>query len=153
MNTAIACPHLTHQPALNTLYVLDSHLHMTDGFVQCGECGATYLVELADTTRRHSVFRISSLRPEAVEQTIHALNRGSCDISRARNEVFSLASDASELQELLVMQDGAFTRTVPRPDHVNIPKRSWRELACDGSLVHAALGAAPRPPYTTRRPY
>jgi len=142
VNSAIACPHLASQPALDILYVLDSHLHMTDGFVQCADCGATFLVEMADTDNGTSLFRVSALSPSAVKDTIRSLQRGSCDINRARHEVFSVAGHAQELDALLIMQGGSFTHTVVRPAQLVLPKRSWRELPCDGTLVQAVLAAS-----------
>ena len=137
MNTAIACPHLAEKPQLKTDFVLDSHLNMTDAFVHCEECGATFLIELADMLGEINVFRISSLPPQAVASTVRSLTRGSCDITRARNEVFSVSSDSRELSELLVMVKGKLSGTVPRPQETILPRRSWRELPCDGSLIRA----------------
>lgn len=140
MQPTQACPHLVKQPELDTLFVLDSHVHLTDAFVQCRHCDAHYLVELADLGDGQGVFRISAIAADAVAQTIRSLHKGSCDINRARNEVFSLSTAARELDGLLLMRSGEFTAYVPRPDDLTLPRRSWRELPCDGSLVKHIAG-------------
>ena len=143
MTTATACPHLSQQLQLETIYVLDSHIHMTDGFVECVHCGAHYLVELADLVADRSLFRISAIDPDAVAKTSTSLRKGSCDIERGRNEVFSLASGAAELPVLLVMKNGAFTSLLSRPAGVNLPRRSWRELPCDGNVIRLCTNRHP----------
>ena len=123
--------------------MLDNHLHLTDGFVTCVHCDTTYLVEMADADGNTALFRISAVDPQAAAKTISSLQKGSCDINRGRNEVFSLSNAAVELPELLLMEHGKFTKLVPRPADAVIPKRSWRELPCDGSLIR--LCTAPHP--------
>ena len=135
MSTAKACPHLANQPQFETLQVLDSHLHMTDGFVRCRECGATYLLEAVDMTSNCCLFRVSTVNTKATDKTLQSLRKGSCDINRARDEVFSLSNDATELEDLLLMHNGAFTGLVTPPASATIARISWRQLPCDGSLI------------------
>jgi hypothetical protein len=143
MTSATACPHLAERLQLETLYVLDHHLHITDGFVKCASCGATYLVEMADAADSAALFRISTVDPQAAAKTISSLQKGSCDINRGRSEVFSLSNTAGELPELLLMEHGTFTKLVARPDGAEIPKRSWRELPCDGKLIRLCTDRHP----------
>lgn len=130
---------MVEQPELEVLYVLDSHLHMTDAFARCARCDAHYLLEMVDISGTTAVFRISAVGADAVAKTIRSLTRGSCDINRARNEVFSLSASTQALDTLLVMRAGVFTEAVTKPETMTLPTRSWRELPCDGSLI-AALG-------------
>ena len=126
---------MVKQPELDTLFVLDSHVQLTDAFVKCRRCDAHYLVELADLADGQGLFRVSAMAADAVEQTVRSLRKGSCDIDRARNEVFNLSTAAHELDGVLIMQDGAFSAFVPRPDGMTLPRCSWRELPCDGSVI------------------
>ena len=141
MSLAKACPHLTGQIDLEVVHVLDSHLHPTDGFARCRHCGAAYLFEMADTSGDVSVFRLSAVEPEAMAATVASLSKGSCDINRATSEVFSLANDSVELDQLLVMRAGEFCGVVPRPRGRALPRCSWRELDMNGGLI-AAMGLA-----------
>ncbi len=135
MQTAKACQHLNERPALDTLFVLDSHVHLTDAFVRCLHCDAHYLVELADLAGSRALFRVSAIDPTAVQKTIHSLNKGSCDINRARKEVFSLSTAAEELDGLLLMVGGDFVAYLPRPADMTLPRKSWRTLPCDGNVL------------------
>jgi hypothetical protein len=135
MSTAKVCSHLAERPDLDIEYALDSHLHVTDAFAKCARCNAHYLLELADMRGTVSVFRVSSLNAAAVAKTIASLNKGSCDINRARDEVFSLSATTQGTDILLVMRNGRFSEAVPQPLGLTLPNKSWRELACDGSVI------------------
>ncbi len=139
MSAAKPCPHIVQSPDLDVVFVMDQHLHATDGFARCRACGVCYLFEMADTAGAVSVFRLSAIGEDAMFATVRSLQKGSCDINRARNEVFSLSNGASALPVLLVMREGTFTGTVPLPVDCNLPNRSWRELPCDGSVI-SSLG-------------
>jgi hypothetical protein len=134
-----ACQHLSATPQLRVLHVLDSHVHITDGFVQCQLCKACYLIELVDMTSTTCVFRVSRVAETAVANTIASLQKGSCDIRRAGDEVFNLTTMAIELDILLIMQNGQFQNTMARPNHFQPEQRSWRQLPCDGRLVKQLL--------------
>ena len=137
MSAAKPCPHIVQSPDLEIVFVMDQHLHATDGFARCRQCGAGYLFEMTDTAGDVSVFRLSAIDEAAMAATVRSLQKGSCDINRARSEVFSLSNGASALPVLLVMRKGTFTGTVPIPDGCELANRSRRELPCDGSLVRA----------------
>jgi hypothetical protein len=143
MLTAKICPHLANQPQLETLQVLDSHLHMTDGFVRCTVCGATYLLEAVDMTSTACLFRVSAVDDKAADRTLQSLRKGSCDINRARDEVFNLSNDATELKDLLLMRNGIFACLVTPPASATIARTSWRQLPCDGSLIRLCTDRHP----------
>jgi hypothetical protein len=135
MSSAKACPHLNERLDLDVLFVLDSHIQLTDAFVRCRHCGATFLIEMADMDKDVCVFRMSGVPADAANKTIRSLQKGSCDINRARNEVFSLASSKQPCDALLLMRAGQFAGVVASPPDVSLPNRSWRELPCDGALI------------------
>ena len=137
MPLAKACAHLIEQIDLEVVYVLDSHLYPTDGFARCRRCDAAYLFEMADIEGEVSVFRVSVIDPDAMAATVRSLTKGSCDIQRARNEVFNLSTDSVELDQLLVMRAGEFCGVVPRPHGRELPRQSWRELNMNGRLIEA----------------
>ncbi len=123
--------------------MLDSHVHMTEGFVRCTDCGANYLLELVDLQADLALYRFSAMDPDAVARTVASLRKGSCDVNRGRNEVLHLASRALELPDLLLMENGTFTKLLPRPTAVSLPRRSWRELPCDGSIIRLCTNPHP----------
>jgi len=141
MSTTKACSHLTGTPELEVLFVLDTHIQLTDAFVRCKRCAATFLIELADMAKDVCVFRMSRVEADAADKTIRSLRKGSCDVNRARNEVFSLAASKQPCDHLLLMDRGQFSSVIPRPTDMALPNRSWRELPCDGALARElALG-------------
>lgn len=133
MALAKACAHLPTDPHIVVDYVLDSHLDMTDGFVHCELCDTPYLLEMVDLQHTTSLFRVSVLKRQAVADTIRSLQQGSCDIDRARNEVFSTANAGQPLVELLVKNNGVFTGLVRC--QIDVPNQSWRSLPCDGRFI------------------
>lgn len=131
------CIHITvPQPELETLFVLDAHLQMADGFVRCPECNAHYLLETVDLAARRVAYRISRLAPSSVAKTVQSLKKGSCDINRARNEVFSVSNGAQKLNAVMVAENGAFIQLIEQPRET-LPNESWRDLSCDGTLLTA----------------
>lgn len=134
-----ACPHLRDGPDLEVLLVTDAHLQIADAFVRCRECDAHYLIELVDLLGKDSAYRISSVAEADARAAIKSLSKGSCDINRARNEVFSVSTRAQRLSGLLLAQGGAFLRLVETNPALELPSRNWRELPCDGTLITTAL--------------
>ncbi len=135
MSATKPCQHLQSEFSPEVLFVLDQHLEMTDGFVRCLACDAHYLLETVDIAADASLFRVSILSADAVAKTVRSLTRGSCDISRAKNEVFSLASHAQRVDGYLLKQSGQWLGLVRDPEEMEVPNRSWRELPCDGTLL------------------
>ena len=119
-------------PSLETLFVLDTHLYMTDGFVRCSKSNAHYLLEAFDLKANATLYRVSSLDAESVVKTIQSLTKGSCDINRAKNEVFSIANGAEALPCVLVGVAGKFLPAIDTGGET-LPTESWRNLPCDGS--------------------
>ena len=119
-------------PQLETLFVLDTHLYLTEGFVRCRKSDRHYLFEAFDLKVDATLYRVSHLDAESVAKTIRSFTQGSCDINRAKNEVFSLASSAVQLPCALFARAGDFLGVVETGD-VNLPTESWRDLPCDGS--------------------
>ena len=131
------CSHITvTHPRLETLFVLDAHLQMADGFVRCPECDAHYLLETVDLSAQQVAYRISRLVPSAVIKTVQSLKKGSCDIHRARNEVFSVSNGAQKLDAILVAENGTFVHLINKPRQ-SVPNESWRDLSCDGTLLRS----------------
>lgn len=137
MSIHAPCTHLTTvAPDLETIFVLDSHLQMADGFVRCTECETHYLLEMVDLTTEAVLYRVSRVNAEAVAKTVRSLSKGSCDLDRARNEVFTVANGACPLDALLLYANGRYTGLVPNPKP-DLPAISWRQLPCDGALIEA----------------
>lgn len=131
MTPASACAHPGKD--LQTLLVVDQHIHMTEGFVRCGICNTHMLVELVDINEDVQAFRVFEVNSAAVQATIRSLNKGSCDINRARDEVFALSSAGRAVDKLLLARNGHFTEFVPLVEQ--LPQGNWRELPCDGAIV------------------
>jgi hypothetical protein len=130
-----ACDHLTERPDLEILWTLDAYLHTADAYAKCKHCDAHYLVEMIDLDSRAAVFRVARLPADYVAKTVRSLEKGSCDINRARNEAFALRNAAERLPMLLIMRQGRFVATVPVGGDVEIPQESWRDLPCDGTWL------------------
>lgn len=130
-----ACKHLRLHPELEILWTLDAYLHATDAYAKCRHCDAHYLVEMIDLKGKDAAFRIARLPSDYVTKTVRSLQKGSCDINRARNEAFALRSLSERLPVLLIMRDGQFAEAVSIEPDIQLPQASWRELPCDGSWL------------------
>jgi hypothetical protein len=137
MTPAGACAHPGKD--LQTLLVLDQQIYMTDAFVRCGACNTHMLVELVDMQNHLQVFRVLEVDEDAVQATLRSLNKGSCDINRARNEVLAVSSTGRAVDKVLLAKNGQLTGFVPLA--VQLPQGSWRELPCDGTIVQKVLAA------------
>ena len=129
------CQHVcTGSANLTPRLVLDAHLWVTDALLQCDGCDRLYLVEMIDYAGQLAAFRLSNLPLAHAQQTLHNLDRGSCDIRRAGEEIASLAGFATLLPGLVLMHQGALRgyRSVPV---AQIPRAHWRQLPCDGRWV------------------
>jgi len=137
MTTAKPCSHLDRLLKLETVLVIDSHVNVTNAFMRCTYCGSAYLLEMVDCTARTSLFRVSRVDQDALQHTARAIHQGSCDVNRSRAEIQHLANAAEELDPLILMQDGCFTKLVERPDNLPGAHLGWRELPCTGALIAA----------------
>lgn len=127
------CAHLADHPDLVVDQVLDSHLEMTDGIVHCAECRAAYLLGLVDVDGSRALFRVQAIEPAAAQATLRSLRQGSCDVERARHEVFSLSHHATRAAGLLLREAGQWKGLVGVTAG-QVPTAGWRDLPCDGAL-------------------
>ncbi|MDG2276386.1 MAG: hypothetical protein P8L31_00380 [Pseudomonadales bacterium] len=139
MKSVEPCTHITRaNPELETVFVIDAHLQMADGFVRCRHCDAHYLLEMVDLTPTTVLYRAARIEPAAVAKTVRSLTQGSCDINRARSEVFSVLNSATALDGLLTLEQGQFSQWY-KTSRQTIPTGNWRDLPCDGSLIQATI--------------
>ncbi len=142
MTPTAPCAHITlPNPELETVFVIDAHLQMADGFVRCCHCNAHYLVEMMDLQSATVLYRVARVEPDAVAKTVRSLTRGSCDINRARSEVFSVSNAAVTLDGFLILEQGQFSRWYDASSK-DIPTGNWRDLPCNGALVQATINQA-----------
>ncbi len=132
------CPHMTAGPLpFDAVLVLDDHLGPTDWLVRCRSCGSAYLLEMLDWDGQRRLYRLRLPAADAVAGLLRDLERGSCDLNRARAQAqhFSLSSRALPVLALLDLSAGALLGIVPSPEGRQLPGTSWRELPCDGSWI------------------
>lgn len=116
--------------------VLDEHLGIADAVVACRHCGQRCLVELLDLEGPLRAMRVSVLAAAEADQVARDLERGSCDVNRARAEVQNLRARARLTRTLLGIDTTGpvlFAR-MPAPPGP-LPHAGWRELPCDGRWV------------------
>ena len=135
MNPPIACQHLQGSLDLRTLYVLDHQLYMTEGLVECRHCRTPYWVELVEAVPRLRLFRIHVLDLTTTRATLHSLDKGSCDLTRAQQEIVHLCSLSTPLPAWLVQTDGLFSHLYSWPSGREPSMDNWRTLAGDQSLA------------------
>jgi len=138
MHTEAICQHLTpgHYP-FDSVLVLDDHLGPTDWLVRCRSCEAAYLLEMLDWQGSLRLYRLRVPEPRSVDRLLRDLERGSCDLNRARDQAhhFSLTSTRVAELALLDLAAGQLIRMVKAPENEAIPGASWRDLSCDGSWI------------------
>jgi len=143
LRTESACAHLIPGAyPFETVLVLDDHMGPTDWLIRCHGCGAAYLLEMLDWEGARRLYRLRAPEPVAVAGLIRDLERGSCDLNRARAQAqhFTLTSQALPA---LVLLDLSATRIVSvidlagndMADNAAIPTTGWRELPCDGEWI------------------
>ncbi len=120
--------------------VLDDHLGFTDALVACRHCGANYLLEMLDCLDNDRVMRISVPPRDHAEGVIRDVGRGSCDLSRAGQEIHHLRTGTPLCPVLLLVNwsGPSITAVVATPDQERLPAASWRDLPCDGGWVRYA---------------
>jgi hypothetical protein len=132
------CPHLIPGPyPFDSALVLDDHLGPTDWLIRCRSCATAYLLEMLDWDGARRLYRMRVPEPQAVDRLLRDLDRGSCDLSRARDQAhhFSLTSTRLAQLALLDLAAGELIEVLEIPEGTAIPGASWRELPCDGSWV------------------
>jgi len=129
------CDHLkTGSYPLQLELLIDAELTFTDALLSCRFCQQPYLLELLDQRGNQQLFRVSMPDARQCELLLHNLNRGSCDLQRARAEVESLRNISPYLPCLLML-DASQPQILGLLDlqDAQPPSGSWRTLACNGS--------------------
>jgi len=125
------------------LLVLDDHLGPTEALVRCRACAQSYLIELLDWLGSERLFRVAEPDAAATRTLLRDLERGSCDLARAGEEVrhFSLISERLPVLLLLDTDENVIRRRIDVVDADAIPAASWRELPCDGEWIERTQAA------------
>lgn len=135
------CEHLTPGtvPYRVTL-VLDDHLGPTEALVQCASCEQAYLIELLDWQGERRLFRVAAPDEAATALLLRDLQRGSCDINRAREEVrqFTLVSERLPVLWLVNTNERALEDVIETDALGEVPTSGWRALPCDGQWIDKA---------------
>ncbi len=121
-----------------TLFVLEEHLGLASGLVECTSCEATYLLELIDLAGNDRAYRVTTVEPAHAHAMVRTLSRGTCDIQRAASEVQNLESRSTLLNVTISMNGSIIIGLGWVADTVEIPKDHWRTLPCDGRWVSQA---------------
>jgi hypothetical protein len=134
-----ACSHVSRgQNPFETVLVLDDQLGPTEFLGRCRDCRKLYLLEMFDWQGSLRAFRLSVPATGSTEALLRDLERGSCDLSRAREEVRSFTLTSTRLEELILMDTSQQTvvETASSTDFdVAVPTANWRELPCDGTWI------------------
>ncbi len=118
----------------HTELVLDEHLGITDALVRCRTCNTPVLLQLCDWRDNRRLYRMSCLDPAHAARLLKDLANGSCDLSRAGDEVRHVAqitpfepifAELDLIEHLLVGLRRVNTAAT-------LPTESWRDLPCDG---------------------
>jgi hypothetical protein len=118
-----------------TLFVLEEHLGLASGLVECRTCGTTYLLELIDLAGSDRAYRVMDVEPGHAQAMVRTLSRGSCDIQRAQSEVHNLESQSTLLDVTISMNGSDVTEVRQAASNGEIPKDHWRMLPCDGTWL------------------
>jgi hypothetical protein len=139
-----ACSHVTRgQNPFETVLVLDDQLGPTEFLGRCRRCGKLYLLEMFDWHDSLRAFRLSVPAPGSTEALLRDLERGSCDLSRAREEVRAFTLTSTRLEALILMDTSRQTlieTASSRDFELAVPTETWRELPCDGSWIKRLQG-------------
>ena len=129
------CKHIRPGDApFETLFVLEEHLGLASGLVECRTCGTTYLLELIDLAGSDRAYRVMDVEPGHAQAMVRTLSRGSCDLQRAQSEVHNLESQ-STLLDVTISMNGSDVTEVRQASNGEIPKDHWRMLPCDGTWL------------------
>lgn len=124
-----ACKHLILKPDLEVVMVLSFQFYLREAITACRQCGAFYLIKARDFSQKSVLYDVSQLPPDNTKKTIESVNRGSCSINRATDELSFLKSHGSDCEYLVVSQNGEFTLTIPKQGLRTHPEtENWIEL-------------------------
>lgn len=143
--TPALCAHLVAGPCpWETELVIDDHLGPTECLVGCRVCGRPFLLEMLDWAGSRRLFRVRAPSPAAVAGLTRDLNRGSCDLGRAREEIrhVSLSSDRVPALLLYDTKTATLLARVTLGGAGEVPWAGWRELPCDGRWIERFAGAS-----------
>jgi hypothetical protein len=130
------CSHIKPGPVpWDVLLVLDDHLGPTDALAVCRTCRTPYLLEMVDWRPPLRLFRVSEPRSDAVQGLLRNLERGSCDLRRAGEEVRHFSQGARRLPWLVLLDTSAYRLEAVIEHSGPLPGASWREAPCDGALI------------------
>ena len=123
-----ACKHLILKPDLEVAMVLRFEFYLREAITACRQCGTFYLIKAREFSEKSVLYDISKLPAENTKKTIESVNRGSCSINRAKDELSFLKSHGSDCGYLVVSQNGEFTITIPKQDLRTHPQtENWMD--------------------------
>ena len=121
-----ACKHLILKPDLEVAMVLRFEFYLREAITACRQCGTFYLIKAREFSEKSVLYDMSKLPAENTKKTIESVNRGSCSINRANDELSFLKSHGSDCKYLVVSQNGEFTMTIPKQGPRNHPEtENW----------------------------
>ena len=85
--------------------VLNAAMHWTEAILRCSKCERTYFGELLEHSDDGRLYGLQPLDREATAKTLRSLDNGSCDLSRAQQEVQFLTSQSPRLSQALWTDD------------------------------------------------
>lgn len=141
------CTHVVPGPCpWETELVIDDQLGPTECLVGCRTCGRGYLLEMLDWRGSQRLFRVRAPSPGAIALLTRDLDRGSCDLDRAREEVrhVSLSSDRVPTLLLYDTATASLVERIALENPADVPWAGWRDLPCDGTWIER-LSGRPRP--------
>ena len=124
-----ACKHLILKPDLEVVMVLQFEVYLREAITACKLCGTFYLITARDFSKKFVLYNVSKLPAANTKKTIESVNRGSCSINRANDELSFLKSHGSDCEYVVVSQNGEFTMTIPKQDLRTHPEtENWVDL-------------------------
>jgi hypothetical protein len=130
------CSHVRYGTTpFETLFVVEEHLGLARGLLECRTCGTTYLLEMIDLRGNDRAYRIAEVASSHARAFARTLTRGTCDINRADGELQHLEMRSRLLPAVVTMTGGTVTGVRVLPDTTKVPKLHWRALPCDGKWL------------------
>lgn len=117
--------------------VIDEQMGFTDALVACRTCGTSYLLEMLDWRDRERLMRVSTVDSRRAAGLLRNLDRGSCDLRRAGEEIQQFQSSSTFAPWLLRIDATAMRIESIQavPPGTRLPTATWRELRCDGGWL------------------
>ena len=137
MTTPSPCPHL-QGGRLETLLLLDAWLGIAEAVTRCPLCGQCSLLELLDIDGNRRAWRLTPLDTGQAAGLVRDVNRGSCDVHRAGNQLHALRASHALPAQVVISEDGSLTGLRLGHGAGPLPSTSWRELPLDGQWLRPA---------------